>query len=327
MRFGQHRSHRDHRRRGGRQENAAKGKDDRDLEFPAVTRLIRAAGGVVFRRTPKGNLRVLVAHRPRYDDWSLPKGKADAGETPEQTAVREVLEETGYHCRIVTALGPTRYRVPGGAKEVNWYAMKPLPDSPGFEMNAEIDQIKWLSRRRALKQLSYEQDRELIEQADLKKLAQTGTLYLLRHTTAADRSKWKGDEERRSLTKKGRRQADAIAQSLAGAGIERILSSPYDRCVQTVEPLAKLIGAPIETSPLLGEEPDLDAAYALVDGVVGANAVICSHGDVIPALINRMMWAGLSLNSRFYCSKGSIWEVEVDNGKFTTGHYIPPPEV
>jgi 8-oxo-dGTP diphosphatase len=55
--------------------------------------------------------------------------------------------------------------------------------------------------------------------------------------------------------------------------------------------------------------------------------VICSHGDVIPALINRMMWAGLGLSSRFYCSKGSIWEVPVEDGKFTTGHYIPPPDV
>jgi 8-oxo-dGTP diphosphatase len=292
-----------------------------------VTRLIRAAGGVVYRKTPKGNLRVLVAHRPQYDDWSLPKGKADDGETPEQTAVREVLEETGYRCRVVAPVGTTRYRVPGGVKEVNWYALKPLPDSPGFEKNSEVDEVKWLSRRRALKQLSYDQDRDLVEQTDLKKLAQSGTLYLLRHATAADRSKWKGTDGARSLTKKGRRQAEAIAQSLAGAGIERILSSPYARCVQTVEPLAKMIGAPIETSPLLAEEPDLDAAYALVDGVVGANAVICSHGDVIPALINRMMWAGLGLSSRFYCSKGSMWEVEVENGKFTTGHYIPPPEV
>jgi 8-oxo-dGTP diphosphatase len=270
---------------------------------------------------------VLVAHRPRYDDWSLPKGKADDGETPEQTAVREVLEETGYNCRVVAPVGTTRYRVPGGVKEVNWFALKPLPDSPGFKKNPEVDEVKWLSRRRALQQLSYDQDRELVEQTNLKKLSQSGTLYLLRHATAADRKKWQGNDTRRPLTKKGRRQAEAIARSLAGAGIERILSSPYDRCVQTVEPLATMIGAAIETSPLLAEEPDLDAAYALVDDLVGANAVICSHGDVIPALINRMMWAGLELSSRFYCSKGSIWEVEVENGKFATGHYVPPPEV
>jgi 8-oxo-dGTP diphosphatase len=94
-----------------------------------------------------------------------------------------------------------------------------------------------------------------------------------------------------------------------------------------VEPLGKLVGAPVEISPVLAEEADIDAAYLLIDDLVGANAVICSHGDIIPALINRMMWAGLSLTSRFYCSKGSIWEVEVEGGKFTSGHYHPPPEV
>ncbi|HEU4917234.1 MAG TPA: NUDIX hydrolase [Acidimicrobiia bacterium] len=292
-----------------------------------MTRLVRAAGGVVFRKTPKGKLRILVAHRPRYDDWTLPKGKADGKEGPEETAIREVLEETGCHCRIVASLGATRYRVSGGVKEVTWFAMRPLPRSRPFKKNSEVDAIEWLSRARAMERLSYQEDRELIAGTDLKSLSQTGTLYLLRHATAGERAKWQGHDENRSLTKKGWRQSEAIAASLAEAGIERILSSPYERCVQTVKPLAKMIGAPIETTPLLAEEPDLDATYALVDGVVGANAVICSHGDVIPALINRMMWAGLSLESRFYCSKGSIWVVDVENGKFTTGHYRPPPEV
>lgn len=292
-----------------------------------MTRLVRAAGGVVFRKTAKGNLRVLVAHRPQYDDWSLPKGKADPGETPEVTALREVLEETGYHCRIVAPLGTTRYRIPGGVKEVDWFGMKPLPDSPGFKENSEIDKIKWLSRGKAVDLLDYEHDQNLVLETDLKKLSQTGTLRLFRHTTAGDRAKWAGQDKTRPLTKKGRRQAEVIAESLRDTGIERIISSPYDRCVQSVEPLARVTGAKIEISDLLAEEPDLDATYAMVDGLVGANAVISSHGDVIPALINRMMWAGLSLSSRFYCSKGSIWEVEVDGGKFTTGHYVPAPEV
>ena len=292
-----------------------------------MTRLIRAAGGVVFRRTPKGKVRVLVVHRPQYDDWTPPKGKADKGESPEETAIREVLEETGYRCRIVAPLGPTRYRVQGGVKEVHWFGMRPLPDSPGFTKNSEVDQVKWKSPRKLADKLSYDQDRELIQGTDFKKLAQTGNLFLYRHTTAGERSRWKGRDEDRSLTKKGWREADAIAGHLAGAGIERIFSSPYERCVQSVKPLAKLIKAPVEISPLLGEEPDIDAAYALIDGLVGTNAVVCSHGDVIPALINRMMWAGLSLDSRFYCSKGSIWVVGVEEGKFTNAYYRPPPEV
>ncbi len=292
-----------------------------------MTRLIRAAGGVVFRKTPKGKVRVLVVHRPQYDDWTPPKGKADKGESPEETAIREVLEETGYRCRIVAPLGPTRYRVQGGVKEVHWFGMRPLPDSPGFTKNSEVDQVKWVSPRKLADKLSYDQDRELIQGTDFKKLAQTGNLYLYRHTTAGERSRWKGRDEDRSLTKKGWREADAIAGYLAGAGIERIFSSPYERCVQSVKPLAKLIKAPVEISSLLGEEPDIDAAYALIDGLVGTNAVVCSHGDVIPALINRMMWAGLTLDSRFYCSKGSIWVVGVEEGKFTNAYYRPPPEV
>lgn len=293
-----------------------------------MTRVVRAAGGVVFRKTQKGKLRVLVVHRPEYDDWSLPKGKADsAKESPEDTAVREVFEETGSHCRIVASLGATRYRIQGGVKEVAWFAMRPLPDSIPFRANSEVDEIEWLSRSKTTKRLSYDQDRELISGTDLKGLSQTGKLYLLRHATAGNRAKWEGHDENRSLTKKGWREAEAIANSLADAGIERILSSPYERCVQSVKPLAKLTGASIETTRLLAEEPDLDATYALLDGLVGTNVVISSHGDVIPAMINRMMWAGLSLDSRFYCSKGSIWVVEVDNGKFTTGRYRPPPEV
>ena len=292
-----------------------------------MTRVVRAGGGVVIRKTPKGNLKILVAHRPKYEDWSLPKGKADKGEKPERTAIREVLEETGFHCRIVAPLGTSRHRMTNGIKEVHWFAMRPLPDSPGFEKNDEIDAIQWLSRKKAREVLDYENDRNLLKGSDLKKIAQTGTLHLLRHVAAGDRTKWKGNDRERPITKKGRRQADAIAKSLKKSGIERIVSSPYERCIQSVKPLAKAIGAKIEVEEALAEGPDIDAAYDLIDSLVGYNTVLSSHGDVIPASINRLMWAGLTLESRFYCSKASIWVVEVDNGRFTTGHYLPPPKV
>lgn len=292
-----------------------------------MTRLVRAAGGLVFKTTSKGRRKILLVHRPSYDDWSLPKGKEDAGESPEETAAREVLEETGYRCRIVASLGATRHRIQGGVKEVNWYAMRPLPNSPGFEPNDEIDEIKWVRPKQARDLLGYENERRLLGEADLKALSQTGTLRLLRHAGAGDRDKWEGDDRVRPLTKKGRKQAEAIAAQLADAGIERILSSPYHRSVQTVEPLAEVTGATIEKSDALAEEADIDDAYALADSLVGANAVLCSHGDTIPALMNRLIWAGLTLESPFYCAKGSIWEVEVDRGKLTSGRYVPPPKV
>lgn len=289
--------------------------------------MVKAAGGLVFKETAKGKLRVLLAHRPRYDDWGLPKGKADKGETSEETAIREVLEETGHHCRVVAPLGTSRYRIDGGVKEVDWYAMRPLPDSPGFKKNEEVDEICWLSQKKARELCDYENDRALIAESGLKKLARTGTLYLLRHAAAGDRSKWEGVDAVRPLTKKGRRQSEAIAGYLQDAGIERIYTSPYTRCVQTVEPIAEAIGAKVREHDALAEGPDIDAAYELCDDLVGYNAVLCTHGDVIPAVINRMMWAGLTLESRFYCSKGSIWEVDLEGGRFATARYVPPPRI
>ncbi len=264
-------------------------------------------------------------HRPIHDDWSLPKGRADRGETPEDTAVREVFEETGFHCRIVAPIGTTRHRIRSGVKEVNWFAMRELPDSPGFKPNKEVDEIQWVSRKRARDILDYDNDKGLIGGADLRKLSQTGTIHLVRHTAAGNRDKWEGIDMERPLTKKGRKQSQAIAERLQDASIERVLSSPYTRCIETAKPLAKAIGAKVKVHPALAEGPDIDAAYDLIDSLVGQNAVLVSHGDVIPAVINRLMWAGLSIDSRFYCSKGSTWEIHVESGKFTTGHYVPPP--
>ena len=292
-----------------------------------MTTVVKAAGGLVFRVSSKGKLKILAAHRPRYDDWGLPKGKAERGETPEETAVREVLEETGYRCRVVAPLGATRYRISGGIKQVTWFAMRPLPDSPGFKKNKEVNEIRWLTRKAAMRELDYENDRALVTAPGLKRLARTGTLFLVRHATAGERTKWTGNDAVRTLTKKGRRQSQALAEYLYPHGIERIYSSPYVRCVESMEPLAEMTGAKIIEHDALGEGPDVDAAYDLCDQLVGHNAVLCSHGDVIPAVINRMMWAGLTLESRFYCSKGSIWEVGLEGGRFTTARYVPPPEV
>ena len=292
-----------------------------------MTRVVKAAGGLVFKETSRGKLRVLVAHRPRYDDWGLPKGKADRGETPEETAVREVLEETGQHCRIVAPMDTMRYRINDGIKEVAWYAMRPLPDSPGFKKNDEIDEIRWLSRKQARALLDYDNDKALVSDPNLRKLSRTGTFHLLRHGAAGNRNKWEGVDAVRPLTKKGRKQSKALAERLSGRGIERIYTSPYLRCVQTVEPLAAAIGAKITTIDALAEGPDVDAAYGLIDDLVGYNAVLCTHGDVIPAVINRMMWAGLTLESRFYCSKGSVWEIDLVGGRFDYARYEPPPVV
>ncbi|HEX5588633.1 MAG TPA: NUDIX hydrolase [Acidimicrobiia bacterium] len=128
---------------------------------------VRAAGGVVWERTAKGDTRILLVHRPRYDDWSLPKGKAENDERAEETALREVEEETGMRCELGREIGRTRYRDSRGRqKEVRYWLMEPDRDTGAFSPNDEVDEIRWCSPKDAVKLLSYDHDRRLITSVD-----------------------------------------------------------------------------------------------------------------------------------------------------------------
>jgi 8-oxo-dGTP pyrophosphatase MutT (NUDIX family) len=115
---------------------------------------VHAAGGVVLR-----NGRVAVVHRPRYDDWSLPKGKLDPGESFEDAALREVEEETGLRCRLLRELPTVSYDVRGRRKEVRYWAMEVEDETP-FVPNEEVDEVRWVEPQEALALLSYDRDRE-----------------------------------------------------------------------------------------------------------------------------------------------------------------------
>ena len=123
--------------------------------------LVRAAGGVVTRPSTNG-VEVLVVHRPRYDDWSLPKGKAEPGETDEETARREVEEETGYACALGRELATDRYVDRHGRdKQVRYWMMTVEHERP-WAPNREVDERRWLPPDRAADLLSYDADRELV---------------------------------------------------------------------------------------------------------------------------------------------------------------------
>lgn len=131
---------------------------------------VRAAGGIVLRRGRHGRWEVLLVHRPRYDDWSLPKGKADPGERDEDTALREVEEETGIRCTLGPAAGRTRYRDSKGRdKVVHYWLMEPESEAAvadgAFLPNDEVDEVRWCSVPEATKMLSYTYDRKLLAKA------------------------------------------------------------------------------------------------------------------------------------------------------------------
>jgi 8-oxo-dGTP pyrophosphatase MutT (NUDIX family) len=134
----------------------------------SATPTIRAAGGIVLRRAPEGGWQVLLVHRPRYDDWSLPKGKADADESDEETALREVEEETGLRCTLGAPAGRTRYRDSKGRdKVVHYWLMEPASGAgdAAFVPNDEVDAVQWCSVAEATDRLSYSHDRKLLAKA------------------------------------------------------------------------------------------------------------------------------------------------------------------
>ena len=127
---------------------------------------IRAAGGVVVRPGPDGAPLVLLVHRPRYDDWSLPKGKCEPGESYEDCAAREVHEETGLVVELGESLPDVRYRDhKDRTKLVRYWVMHPLDPEQAFVENDEVDEMEWLSVKDAAARLSYDHDRALVEES------------------------------------------------------------------------------------------------------------------------------------------------------------------
>ncbi|MCY3563242.1 MAG: NUDIX hydrolase [Acidimicrobiia bacterium] len=288
--------------------------------------VIRAGGGLVFRFSSAGQPEVLVVHRPRYDDWSLPKGKNDPGETSRAAAVREVWEETGYRCRVIGPVGRREYATGGGWKQVDYYAMAPRSHT-GFQPGSEVDEVRWIPVSDT-RLLTYAFDQRLVEDADYPTLSATRTLFLVRHAAAGSRQRWTEPDHARPLTPKGRRQSHALAERLAGEGIERLVSSPYVRCVQTLEPLSEVLGIPVEEHPALGEGGGGTETLKLLEELSVCNAALSSHGDVIPSTIFRLAEGGMELqDSIYHCRKGSTWVISMVDGVAASARYEPPPEV
>jgi 8-oxo-dGTP diphosphatase len=148
-------------------------------------------------------------------------------------------------------------------------------------------------------------------------------VYLIRHAKAGDRSAWTEDDRLRPLSKAGRRQAEALVDTFRGIEVGRVASSPFVRCVQTVRPLALDRGLPVEECDELAEGADLGDALKLVSSTVDGS-VFCSHGDVIPAVIDDLVAHGMRIDGEPGWKKGSTWILERSLGLFVRARYVPP---
>ena len=285
-----------------------------------MSQIISAAGVVLLR-----NNEVLLVHRPRYDDWSFPKGKVDGAELLPLTAVRECDEETGFLAVLEPNIGLDRYDIPEGGKEVHYWRARVREDL-GFAPDEEVDKVAWVPVDQVATHLTYPQDLEFLQRA--LELPPTSPLVILRHAKAVKRSDFTGKHDSdRPLSGRGRRQAKIIAEALEAYGIEQVISSPMQRCQETVKRFVKQLS----TTPILidaisesGYEQNpqhLDPAIELAMKDP-APTVLCSHRPVLDAILEAVATAGgISAAER---TEG-IWSTKLSPGSFFVAHrHIDP---
>ena len=249
-------------------------------------------------------LQVLLVHRPRYDDWSWPKGKLDPGESLPAAGVREIAEETGEQVVLGQPLPTLRYRTADGrAKRVHlWAARLAGPDdAPALRARPpiapatadEIDEVRWVSVERADRRLTRKDDRgplDAVVALHAKGRLDTDVLAVVRHGRARQRSAWKGEEMDRPLTPSGRAQADALVPVLAAFGVRDVVTSRWERCAATVEPYARATGVEPGAAYLSEAEHERSPSrvavgvHELLEG--RRHAVVCTHRPVLPTVLD-----------------------------------------
>lgn len=287
---------------------------------------VYAAGGVLWRLV-EGKLHVLLIHRTRYRDVTLPKGKVDPGETLAETAVREIFEETGIRVALGVPVGVSRYKLPSKrTKIVHYWAAEATEDAihaSAFVPNGEIAAIEWVPVTKAVKRLSYPVDIEILEH--FLRLVDDGVLrtfpiIALRHAKAVDRDEWEGQDTARPLTPRGRKQAKSLVGPLVAFGTQRIISSPATRCLKTVAPLAKMLDRKITPSKLISQDAwevgESDARKVIGQRVRSRKpAVLCSHGPVLPEILTELALATGTLRGSYLGSASAL-----ETAEFSVAH-------
>jgi 8-oxo-(d)GTP phosphatase len=233
-----------------------------------------------------------LVHRPKYDDWSFPKGKLEPDEHVLLAAVREVAEETALQVTLGRRLPPVRYVNDGVPKRVDYWVATVERALAGFEANSEIDEVAWLAASQASERLSYSRDVETL--GDFRGGPRlTAPLILVRHASAGSKSSWAGSDASRPLDSRGKKDAGALASLLRCFGVCRVISAPAERCVATMRPYAAATGGVIEIESAFdvvtgaGHGADESAVTAMARLAADSRPVIvCAHRENLPVLLD-----------------------------------------
>lgn len=278
---------------------------------------VYAAGAVVWRLV-EGKLRVLLIHRTKYRDITIPKGKVDPGEMLAETAAREVREETGIRVALGVPVGVSRYMMRAKRQKIVHYWAAEATDEAiresTFVPNSEIAAIEWVNLKKARERLSYPVDVEILDAfAALVDdgVLRTFPLIVLRHAKALSRSDWEGSDQDRPLTASGAKQAKAIVGPLRAFGAHKIVSSNAERCVATVAPLAKKLDRPIKQTVKLSQDA-WEGGEGDVRSLIGKRVrartatVLCSHRPVLPDLLTETALATGTIQGSYLTSASML---------------------
>ena len=264
------------------------------LEVREGSFAVVAAGAIVWRLN-RGELEVLMIHRDRYNDWSWPKGKLDEGETMPECAAREVFEEVGLDIELGIPLPAMTYEVGSGSKVVYYWAAK-APSTKPVPDGRETDAVRWCTPKTAGKWLTNPGDMAPLEslvQAHKAGTLDTQPFLVVRHAKAKPRSNWTREEGKRPLAATGQRQALAVARLLDAWRPERVASSPWTRCVQTITPYVKQHRFTVKLlNPTTEHEANRHPAKArkavakLLDK--RRPQVLCTHRPVLPLVLAEL---------------------------------------
>ena len=295
------------------------------------TTVIQAAGAVLWRYSANKKIEIALVHRPRYDDWSLPKGKVEDKESHIACAFREVLEETGYTPVFGPEIGQATYKVEEEKKIVRYWSAR-ATDAPVAPVDKnEIDEVLWLEVKDARKKLTLDDDREIVD-FFIDFGVDTTPLVLLRHAKALKRTDWDGEDSDRPLDNLGQLQAKRLLPQIYPYNISEIHSSDAYRCMQTVEDLSRALKLNCIVGLDLSEDAyskDKEVALEYVSTLMDKNqrVLICSHIPILPKVLKKLVGKKYFKELDSKLEPAEAWVIHHRDGEVVSVDWLEAPKI